>query len=226
MSHSFLGLALLFGCRHGLDPDHLAAIDGLARVRANPWNGLLFAFGHGLVVTLLAAGVGRLSFSWMEPLAPWLLIAIGTFNLFRLVKRGAHHRHYVFATTSPILLGIIFAAGFETASQLSALALVHQKNAWLVGGMFTLGMITVDGLDGLNALKVQRNGRKDSADACRISNYLSLVVVLSSYTLGISELAGVNMDNCALPSGIALFMIVLSLRVWHSFANREAESQA
>ena len=89
----------------------------------------------------------------------------------------------------------LMSIGWFVTPQLSALALVHQKNAWLVGGLFSLGMITVDGLDGLNAFKAQRTPRRNSADALRISNCLSLVVVLSSYTLGIAELAGANIDS-------------------------------
>ena len=47
-------LAVALGMRHGVDPDHLAAVDGLSRVRPSPLNGVLFALGHGGVVTLLA----------------------------------------------------------------------------------------------------------------------------------------------------------------------------
>jgi len=49
-------VVLGFGLRHGLDADHLAAIDGLTRrnARANPAIagrcGALFSAGHGLVV--------------------------------------------------------------------------------------------------------------------------------------------------------------------------------
>jgi high-affinity nickel permease len=42
-----VGLAL--GMRHGRDPDHLAAIDGLTRLRPRATNGVYFALGHGLV---------------------------------------------------------------------------------------------------------------------------------------------------------------------------------
>jgi len=47
-------LAVALGMRHGVDPDHLAAVDGLSRVRPSPLNGALFALGHGGIVTLLA----------------------------------------------------------------------------------------------------------------------------------------------------------------------------
>jgi nickel/cobalt transporter (NiCoT) family protein len=57
--NSTLVVAFALGVRHGTDPDHLTAIDGMARIRPRPTNGLLFAIGHGLVVTMLAAGVGH-----------------------------------------------------------------------------------------------------------------------------------------------------------------------
>ena len=56
---SILLVAFALGVRHGTDPDHLTAIDGLSRIRPRATNGLFFALGHGLVVTALAVGVGQ-----------------------------------------------------------------------------------------------------------------------------------------------------------------------
>src|ERR1700752_2622483 len=122
MKHSaLLVLAFALGLRHGADPDHLAAIDGLSRLRPSRWNGVLFAIGHGFLVTLLAVGAGGLLARNVEPYAPWLLILLGGINLRRLIRPSTHHRHRGFARiarTSPLLLGIVFGAGFETSSQL------------------------------------------------------------------------------------------------------------
>ena len=54
------GMALFFllGMRHGIEPDHIAAIDGLTlrahdhHERHAPWTGSLFALGHGLAIAL------------------------------------------------------------------------------------------------------------------------------------------------------------------------------
>ena len=57
---ALLAVVFLLGMRHGFDLDHLAAIDSLTRLNlnANPgvsrWAGFLFAFGHGLIVILVA----------------------------------------------------------------------------------------------------------------------------------------------------------------------------
>ena len=61
------------GLRHGLDADHIAAVDGLARANsdANPrlarWAGTWFSLGHGVVVTLVAIAIGLISERWIVP---------------------------------------------------------------------------------------------------------------------------------------------------------------
>ena len=77
---STLVLAFALGIRHGTDPDHLTAIDGLSRIRPRSTNGVFFALGHGAIVTVLAAGVGHVLAGRIEFLGPWLLIAIGAVN--------------------------------------------------------------------------------------------------------------------------------------------------
>lgn len=59
--NSVLIVGLAMGMRHGTDPDHLAAIGGLTRIRPRSTNGVLCALGHGLVILLLAAGSGTFS---------------------------------------------------------------------------------------------------------------------------------------------------------------------
>jgi nickel/cobalt transporter (NiCoT) family protein len=214
MHSSLFGLAILLGFRHGLDPDHLAAIDGLARLRNSRWNGVLFGIGHALMVTLLAAGVGRVSIDRLEKLSPFLLIAIGTVNLFRLFRSSGRHGNFRILTSSPLLLGIVFAAGFETASQLSALALVNHKNAWLLGASFGTGMVIVDGIDGYNASNVQRRRHLDSERARLASLSLTILVVIMFYGLGITTLMNIDTSEFSLPIGLVLFLSIVGLRIW------------
>jgi high-affinity nickel-transport protein len=214
MNFSFLTLSLFLGLRHGVDPDHLAAIDGLARVRNSRWNGVLFALGHGLVVTLLAAGIGNRSLGWLQQLSPWLLLAIGTVNLYRLFSGSSKNSAHRMLTSSPILLGVVFAAGFETASQLAALALASQRNALLLGATFSIGMIIVDGIDGYNAAMVQRRADCEPIRGQQASRYLSYLVILTSYSLAAVEFAKLDIDRFGLPIGSTLFVAVLGLRIW------------
>ena len=85
-----MGLAL--GMRHGTDPDHLAAIDGLTRIRPRTTNGIYFALGHALVVMLLAVGIGHFLASRLAFAGPWSLIVIGLVNLWRLLRGAAAPR--------------------------------------------------------------------------------------------------------------------------------------
>jgi high-affinity nickel-transport protein len=82
--NSTLLIAFALGVRHGTDPDHLTAIDGLSRIRPRASNGLLFAIGHGSVVTLLAAGVGHVLAGRVAFLGPWMLMLVGAINLWKV----------------------------------------------------------------------------------------------------------------------------------------------
>lgn len=208
-----VGLAL--GMRHGTDPDHLTAIDGLCRLRPRATNGLYFALGHGLVVTLLAVGIGEALAGRAEFLGPWLMIAIGVVTLWNLYKRSsmppAATRPLVF---QPFLLGVILAAGFETASQLSAFALAGQTNPLMLGAAFSGGMVLVDGIDGYLAASTQNLASRGKLNAQNASRALGLLVVILSFALGGAELLGFEWNRFALPIGLALFALAIGFRVW------------
>lgn len=95
-------LALLFvlGLRHGLDPDHVACIDGLTWLalergrRSAPWTGSLFAFGHSAIVTALAVALCAFSSQWSPSNTAWqvaqwaptvVLVFSATLNLRQLL---------------------------------------------------------------------------------------------------------------------------------------------
>jgi len=213
--NSTLVLAFALGVRHGTDPDHLTAIDGLCRLRPRATNGLLFAIGHGAVVTLLAAGIGHVIAGRLAFLGPWMLILIGAVNLWKVIRPSpppaTRARPIV---GQPFLLGMILAAGFETASQLSALILADQTNPWLFGASFSGGMALVDGLDGYLAASTLNLAASGESNARAASRMLGILVVLFAFGLGGAELMGYEINQLALPLGLALFAIVISIRVW------------
>jgi high-affinity nickel-transport protein len=208
-----IGFAL--GLRHGTDPDHLTAIDGLSRIRPRASNGLYFALGHGFVVTALAAGVGQVIAGQAAFLGPWVLILIGSVNLWKLLRPAQSAR----VTKGPIvvqpfLLGMLLAAGFETASQLSVLLLAGETNPWLLGAAFCGGMVLVDGIDGYLAASTQNRAATGEQNARSASRWLGVLVVVFSFGLGGADLLGVELDHFAMPLGLALFAIVSAIRVW------------
>lgn len=217
MTHSaLLTLAVALGLRHGVDPDHLAAIDGLSRLRPSRWNGVFFAIGHGAIVTLLAVGIGGLLARVVGPYSPWLLILLGIVNLWRLKAPAPHqHRGVVrFTRSSPLLLGVLFGAGFETASQLSALVLAADINPWVLGALFSAGMMLVDGVDGYLASRTQSQALVGGRRALRASRALGIFVVIFSFGLGGAELLKLDIDRIALPLGCVLFVYLVALRIW------------
>jgi nickel/cobalt transporter (NiCoT) family protein len=212
---SALLVAFALGVRHGTDPDHLTAIDGLSRIRPRATNGLLFAIGHGAIVTLLAAGVGHVIAGRAAFPAPWILIAIGLVNLWKVCRPSpsttAVKRPVV---AQPLLLGMILAAGFETSSQLSALVLAERINPWVLGAVFSAGMAIVDGVDGYLAAATLTLAARGDANARTASRFLGIVVVVCGIGLGGAELAGFELDRFALPIGLTLLAIVIGIRVW------------
>lgn len=65
-----VALVFLLGVRHGFDPDHLVAIDGMTRSTSSRWCGPFFSLGHGLAVTLIGVAVALAATEWQAP--PWL----------------------------------------------------------------------------------------------------------------------------------------------------------
>jgi high-affinity nickel-transport protein len=212
---STLLLVLSLGLRHGTDPDHLTAIDGLSRIRPRSTNGIYFALGHGLVVTLLAVGVGRVLAGRVEFLGPWVLVLIGIINLWRVMvpsrKPAAVSRPVI---AQPFLLGMLLAASVETASQFGALILAGRMNPWLVGSVFTVGMVLVDGLDGVLAASTQKQAAMGQRLAKRASRTLGLLVAVCAFVLGGAEILNFDIDRMALPIGLGLFAAVIAIRVW------------
>jgi nickel/cobalt transporter (NiCoT) family protein len=208
-----MGLAL--GMRHGTDPDHLAAIDGLTRIRPRTTNGIYFALGHVLVVMLLVMGIGHFLASRLAFAGPWSLIVIGLVNLWRLLHGATVPRiRSRPIVVQPVLLGMLLAAGFETASQLSALILAGHGSAWLLGIAFSSGMVLVDGLDGYLAGSTQRLAAVGQTRAKAASRALGIIVVIFAFGLGGAELFGTELASIALPLGLFLFVIVLGIRIW------------
>src|SRR5512141_358518 len=83
---SLVAVVFLLGLKHGLDPDHLAVIDGLTRYNAGRrprlarWSGLIFSAGHGVVVMGVAISVATVASEWraprwLEDAGTWISIA-------------------------------------------------------------------------------------------------------------------------------------------------------
>lgn len=142
-----LALTFALGLRHGLDPDHLATIDGLTRCNAASGRprlartcGLLFSLGHGAVVCAVAtlatvAFTGVALPAWLDALGAWFsalfLLLLGALNLHavlsvppgqpvRLVGLKGRWLGTLTGAGHPALValvGALFALSFDTLSQ-------------------------------------------------------------------------------------------------------------
>ena len=188
-------MVFLLGLRHGMDPDHLATIDGLARQNAQSrprlvrWSGCLFSLGHGAVVTLVAGVVAATLHEggapeWLERLGAWIsiafLLALGLANIVavfrtpadRVVQLSGFKGRWLgrlAGTGHPAVIAMIgaaFALSFDTISQAALFSLTGAHLAgWpfsvALGLLFTLGMMTTDGVNGAwVATMVQRADRR------------------------------------------------------------------
>lgn len=177
LSQDWLGLVLIvfvLGIKHGLDPDHLATIDGLTRFNATRrpklarWSGFLFSLGHGAVVTLVAALVGLTMSDWPAPewlahLGAWIsivfLTVLGLANL-RAVLRTPGDRVVASTglkarwlgrlaqTSHPVVIasiGAAFALSFDTWTQAALFSLTASH---LAGWSFSvlLGLVFMAGM--------------------------------------------------------------------------------
>ena len=144
-------VALVLGARHGVDADHLAAIDAMTRCNAvaRPAlarrTGLWFSLGHGAVVMAVALAVALSAHAWAAPgwLAPfgaWASIAmlalLGTLNLVAwrqaapgvsVALTGWRSRLFKGALTAcnrraVMGVGVLFAVSFDTLSQAALMA--------------------------------------------------------------------------------------------------------
>jgi high-affinity nickel-transport protein len=149
LPQDLVGLALivfLLGARHGLDADHLAAIDGLARSNARDrprlarMAGMLFSLGHGVVVVAIALAVSIATIEWhtphwLEAFGAWtsitILLMLALINIVSVLKAPSNQVTRLFGWRSGVFarwlsagspwtiagVGTLFALSFDTVSQ-------------------------------------------------------------------------------------------------------------
>ena len=153
-------LVFALGLRHGLDPDHLVAIDGLTRSSADTkkrrWTGFFFSLGHGIVVTLVGVVLALAASDWQPP--AWLegfgaavsaaiLLVLGAANVAMSLRapggtgvqpvglRGRWLVERLGGATHPVVvaaIGAAFAVSFDT---LSHALLFSASGATAAGGV-------------------------------------------------------------------------------------------
>lgn len=241
-------LVFALGLRHGLDPDHLVAIDGLTRSSRSRWTGFFFSLGHGIVVTLVGVVLALAATDWQPP--PWvedfgaavsiaILVALGAANLAMSLRaprgervglvaiRGRWLVERLGGASHPLVvaaIGAAFAVSFDTLSHALLFSASGATAAgWVVaaglGLVFTAGMVLTDALNGW---WVARMIGSSDARGARASRVMSMTVALLCFAIAAMALAKVE-----LPSFIGIATLAIVAGAWliaRSKTNREAVS--
>jgi len=240
-------LVFVLGMRHGLDADHLVAIDGLTRFNAasDPrlarWCGTLFSLGHGAIVMTIALVVGALTTGiapprWLEDVGAWVsigfLIALGVLNAVAVARthRGKPVRLIGVKTSfaaalgsanRPLLVasvGSLFALSFDTLTQAALFALAAAQyggigHALTLGALFTIGMILVDGFNGIWIYRLIRRTSERALIASRVFALLVSLLSLAVAAFGIAKYFSPVVtrwsENKELAMGIGVIALVI-----------------
>ena len=188
----------------GITRHNARANPGLARVA-----GSLFSLGHGAVVLLVALVAGTLASGWRTP--EWLAITgVGVSVVFLFGLAFVNVRAVLTAAPNAVVapaglkgrllgrfvtvrrawavasVGALFALSFDTVSQAALFALAAGRfggvlHALFVAGLFVLGMLIVDGINGVWINRLIRRADRRAAIASRV---MALTVAGISLTVG------------------------------------------
>lgn len=248
-------LVFLLGLRHGLDPDHLVAIDGMTRSTRSRWCGLFFSLGHGAAVTLIGVAVAIAATEWQAP--QWLehtgalisigvLLALGIANFAAVLRtpaggrvaliglRGRWLSERIARASHPAVIasvGAAFAISFDTVSHALAFSLTGATMAGALfaaalGVIFTLGMVITDALNGVWVARMMASTDRRAAVASR---WMSLAVAfLCALIAGLGVLKYVHLqaDELALPLAAGSIVTISLIAAYAVLRSRSAYREA
>jgi high-affinity nickel-transport protein len=234
-----LGLAALvfaLGLKHGFDPDHLVAIDGLTRSSQSRWCGLYFSLGHGLAVTLVGVAVTLALTRWQPP--AWLEltgVAISIVVLLALKRNaaavglgGGWLARWLPRVRHPALIasvGAAFALSFDTVSHALLFSLNGAGFAALLGLLFTLGMVITDAANGWWVAKMIGAADRRAAAAARCMSGVIACLCLLLAGVGFARYLRAEIEYSAALS-VGSLAAIGAVSVWAMLRFRSAYREA
>ena len=209
-----LGLKHGFDADHLATIDGLTRYNARANPRLAKIAGTLFSLGHGVVVLMVAFVAGTLSAGWQTP--GWLEVTGATVSVFFLFGLAFVNVHAVLTTAPNTVVapsglkarllgrvltvrrpwaiaavGMLFALSFDTVSQAALFALAAGRfggvsQALFVAGLFVLGMLVVDGINGVWISALIRRADRAAVIASRV---MALAVAAISLAVGMFTVA-------------------------------------
>jgi high-affinity nickel-transport protein len=215
-----LGAKHGFDADHLATIDGITRCNARTNPRLARFAGSLFSLGHGAVVLLVALVAGTLASGWHTP--DWLeatgagvsivvLFALAFVNVRAVLTtapgaivapagiKGRLLGRFFAVHRAPAVaaIGALFALSFDTVSQAALFALAAGRfggvaHALFVAGLFVLGMLAVDGVNGVWLARLIRRADRTAAIASRV---MACAVAGASFAIGLLAAA-----RLALPS--------------------------
>jgi nickel/cobalt transporter (NiCoT) family protein len=207
-------LAFALGNRHGLDADHLAAIDGLTR-----WNsgagrplpslcGVLFSAGHATFIFAMSVALAVMSShfappDWLETVGVLIsggtLIMLGLLNLRTALfaEHGAAPAGFWSRFMGPLLrasgpwrvalVGGLFALSFDSVAiaALFASSRTALGDVLLTGSCFAAGMLVVGAANGWWVVRLIRHSHRAGRQAARV---MTLTIAIATLVVSVRVL--------------------------------------
>ncbi len=210
------------------------------------WCGVLFSAGHGAIVMAIAVLVGSVSEHWTPPgwldaFGTWVsvafLLALGLANLHAVIAAPAGAEVALVGLKGRFLgrlvqagsplgvaaVGVLFALSFDTVSQSVLFAATATRFGGLVralelGGLFVLGMMVTDGLNGWWVSRLVARADRVAALASRVMGAAVGGVSLLVAALGIGKMLSPSLDRWSDGQEMALGAAVVAVVTTASLA--------
>ncbi len=235
-----LGMKHGFDADHLATIDGLTRFNARRRPGLARYCGTLFSLGHGAVVTAIALGVSSVAGQWAVPawfdtLGALVSIAfpaaLGSLNLAAVLRAGADEvlrpvglkgrmlggLGRVSHPALVALIGALFALSFDTLSQAAFFAMTASRfggweHALLLAGLFVLGMLLTDGINGLWIARLIARADEVARLASRIMGLavagISLLVAALSAARYLSPAVDAWSEGRELVFGLSLVAVV------------------
>ncbi|MFO1394104.1 MAG: nickel transporter [Steroidobacteraceae bacterium] len=252
-----LGMRHGFDADHLATIDGLTRVSRRAGSAFSPYCGVLFSLGHGAIVMAIAAIVGSASAHWVTPAwlatsGAWIsiivLAALGLLNLRAVFAAAPHEMVEPVALKGRLLgrlgqartpwtvmaIGAAFALSFDTVSQAALFAATAAqfgglREALMLGGIFLMGMLVTDGVNGLWISRMIARADALAIVASRVMGLAVGSVSLLVAGIGVGRIAAPGFaqwtEGRELVFGAAVVVVVvLSFAVGRGLAGRTARS--
>jgi high-affinity nickel-transport protein len=218
-----LGLKHGFDADHLATIDGLTRLNARHRRPFARYCGALFSLGHGAVVLAIALTIGLASERWDPPvwldaLGAWIsiafLTAIGIVNLRAVLSaapgevvapvglkgRFLGRLRHAQRPGAVAVVGALFALSFDTVSQSALFALTATQfggvgHALFLGGLFVLGMLVTDGVNGLWISRLIARTDQLAVIASRVMSLAVSSVSLLVAALGAAKMVSPLVDD-------------------------------